>query len=195
MIIAIIPAKKDSNRMPDKNMRVLLGRPLLEYAIDYAKQSRRISRIYVSTDDMAIADFAESQGVKVVSRPEILGGETPLLDVYRHALNTMKLKAVETVAGVQADHPDRNISLDVALDKYEDEGFDCLYSKDANGHKNGAHSIMSDLPTIFSSSPGLNPPPGRTQSKSSMLILVPAERSFIATIDLRVDSMAFFSPS
>tara|TARA_Y100000031_G_scaffold122314_1_gene137131 strand:- start:791 stop:1345 length:555 start_codon:yes stop_codon:yes gene_type:complete len=143
MIIAIIPAKKDSNRMPDKNMRVLLGRPLLEYAIDYAKQSRRISRIYVSTDDMAIADFAESQGVKVVSRPEILGGETPLLDVYRHALNTMKLKAVETVAGVQADHPDRNISLDVALDKYEDEGFDCLYSKDANGHKNGAHSIMS----------------------------------------------------
>jgi|TARA_B100002003_G_C13947823_1_gene459704 CMP-N-acetylneuraminic acid synthetase len=143
MIIAIIPTKKNSNRMPDKNMRVLLGRPLLEHAIDYVKQSRRISRIYVSTDNVAIADFAESQGVKVVSRLEILGGETPLIDVYRHALNTMKLKDVKTVAGVQVDHPDRNISMDEALDKYEDEGLDCLYSKDAHGRKNGAHSIMS----------------------------------------------------
>ena len=143
MIIAIIPAKKDSNRLPDKNMRPLLGRPMLEHAINYAKQSNRLSQIYVSTDDKAIADFTECQGVEVIIRPPSLGGETPLLDVYRHALNILLPKNVETVVGVQVDHPDRNISLDEALEIYEHNGLDYLYSKDVHGQKNGAHFILS----------------------------------------------------
>lgn len=143
MIIAIIPAKKDSNRMLNKNMRILLGKPLIEYAIDYARQSKRAVRIFVSTDCKEISDFAESHGVEVISRPQSLGGETPLIDVYKHTLETLGLKEVQTVAGVQADHPDRNVSLDEALDNYEKGELDNLYSKDAKGQKNGAHFIMS----------------------------------------------------
>lgn len=143
MIIAIIPAKKDSNRMPNKNMRVLLGKPLIEHTIDYVRQSKRVVRIFVSTDCKQIADLAESHGVEVVFRPESLGGETPLIDVYKHALEILGLKEVQTVAGVQADHPDRNVSLDEALDKYEKGELDNLYSKDAKDQKNGAHYIMS----------------------------------------------------
>ena len=41
MIIAIIPAKGYSKRLQNKNMRLLLGKPMLQYAIDYAKQSKR----------------------------------------------------------------------------------------------------------------------------------------------------------
>ena len=143
MIIAIIPAKKGSNRLPEKNMRLLMGKPMIQYALDYVKQSKRISKIYVSTDDVAIADFAKAQGVAVVFRPESLGGETPLLDVYRHALNTLKLSGIETVAGVQPDHPDRTITLDQALEIYETQNLDVLFSKDAKGQKNGAHSVMN----------------------------------------------------
>ena len=143
MIIAIIPAKKDSKRLPGKNMRSLLGRPMLDYAIDYAKQSRRVSKIYVSTDDNTISDYSKSNAVDVIKRPATLVGETALLDVYKHVLSELFSENVETVVSVQVDHPDRSISLDEALKIYEDQGLDYLYSTDANGTKNGAHFIVS----------------------------------------------------
>jgi CMP-N-acetylneuraminic acid synthetase len=143
MIIAIIPAKGESKRLKNKNMQLLLGKPMIQYAVDYAKQSKRISKIYVTTDNDTIAEYAESQDLDVIIRSSNLGGETPLLDVYYHAINMRKINKLETVAGIQPDHPDRNYTLDEALDKYENDALDCLYSKDGKGQKNGAHSIMS----------------------------------------------------
>ncbi len=143
MIIAIIPAKGGSKRLKKKNMQLLLGKPMIQYTLDYAKQSKKISKIYVSTDDDIIASYADSQDLNVIHRSFNLGGETPLLDVYYHAIKIRKINKLETVAGIQPDHPDRNFSLDEVLDKYENDALDCLYSKDAKGQKNGAHSIMS----------------------------------------------------
>ena len=143
MIIAIIPAKGGSKRLHNKNMQILLGKPMLQYAIDYTKECKKVSRIYLSTDDKSIAEYGFSKGIEVIDRPTSLGGETPLLDVYYHAINMRKINKLETVAGIQPDHPDRNYTLDEALDKYENDALDCLYSKDGKGQKNGAHSIMS----------------------------------------------------
>ena len=55
MIIGIIPAKGQSSRLPNKNMSLINGRPMLEFTIDYAKQSTRLSKLYVSTEDETIA--------------------------------------------------------------------------------------------------------------------------------------------
>jgi len=143
MIIAIIPAKGGSTRLPNKNMHLLFGKPMLQYAIGYTKASKKISKIYISTDDNTIAEYAKSQEIEVILRSESLGGETPLIDVYQHALKTLELDNIKTVVGVQPDHPDRNISLDESLKYFEENNLDLLYSKEANGNKNGAHYIMN----------------------------------------------------
>ena len=142
MIIAIIPAKGDSRRVPNKNMQLLLGKPLLQHAIEYAKNSNKLSKIFVSTDDSNIAEFSNSKGIEVIMRSKNLGGETPLIDVLKHALCEVLHPDIHTVVCIQPDHPDRIITLDQVIEKYNDENLDCLNSKDAKGKGNGAHSIM-----------------------------------------------------
>ena len=141
-VIAIIPAKGISTRLAGKNMRYLLGKTLLEHAIDYIKESTRITRFYVSTDDEIIAETGRSLKAEIIMRPTRLTGDTPLVEVYRHALAGLDIDQIEVMAGVQVDHPDRNISLDEALERFESEQADRLYSIDAQGKKNGAHLIM-----------------------------------------------------
>jgi CMP-N-acetylneuraminic acid synthetase len=142
MIIAIIPAKGGSNRLPKKNMYPLLGKPMLHYAIEFAKKSKLISKFYISTDNKSIAEYAKSRGIEVIIRSTELGGDTPLIDVYKHAFDTLQLKNVVTVVGVQPDHPDRNISLDESLEYYNNQKLDYLASTEKDGTKNGAHNIM-----------------------------------------------------
>tara|TARA_B100000315_G_C14585437_1_gene592746 strand:- start:1906 stop:2466 length:561 start_codon:yes stop_codon:yes gene_type:complete len=143
MIIAIIPAKGYSNRLPNKNMHPLLGKPLLQYAIDFAQASKKVSNIYISTDDETIIEYAVSQKIEFIKRDAALGGETPLIDVYRHALNTLKIKNISIVVGVQPDHPDRNVLLDDSLEYFESHQLDFMLSTDSDGTKNGAQNIMS----------------------------------------------------
>ena len=143
MIVAIIPAKGGSTRLPNKNMAPLNGRPMLDYSIDQALACDRIEEIYVSTDSDAIAEHAAARGVKVIRRPETLGGDVPLNDVIRHAFDHMGGVDVSTLVCLQPDHPDRNLSIDEVLDTFIREGADRLYCTEADGTKNGAHYVTS----------------------------------------------------
>jgi CMP-N-acetylneuraminic acid synthetase len=144
MIVIVIPAKGGSNRLPNKNMAPINGRPMIDYAIDDALASRRAGAVYVSTDSDAIAAFAASRNIPVLRRPETLGGEVPIIDVYRHALATMPDgDKVTVVVGLQPDHPDRNVSVDESIAIFECENADVLASTEANGTKNGAHYVLS----------------------------------------------------
>ena len=58
MIIAVIPAKGFSRRLKGKNMIAVNGNPLLFHTIEYAKKSKLINKIFVSTDDKKIEDYA-----------------------------------------------------------------------------------------------------------------------------------------
>jgi len=64
-IIAIIPARGGSKRVPDKNIRLLAGKPLVAYTIAAALESGLFGRVVVSTDSMAIADVARQCGAEV----------------------------------------------------------------------------------------------------------------------------------
>ena len=143
MILAVIPAKGGSNRLPGKNMLPINGRPLLDYSVDAARASKRVGRIVVSTDDDAIDAHARKLGLEVVRRPESLGGETPIIEVYRHCLNELNDASVTVVVGLQPDHPDRDLSVDETLLIFERDGADRLMSTEANGTKNGAHYVLS----------------------------------------------------
>ena len=144
MIIAVIPAKGGSKRLPHKNMVSLNGKPMLQYSIDYVKVCSLVDELYVSTDSDDIENFSKSMGVNVIRRPVSLGGDTPIIEVYRHALSKVKNRElVKIVVGVQPDHPDRNIVLEEAINLFKDKKVDRLISTDQQGKKNGAHYILS----------------------------------------------------
>lgn len=64
-IIAIITARGGSKRIPRKNIKPFLGKPMLNYAIDACKDSGIFSEIMVSTDSDEIAEIAINNGAKV----------------------------------------------------------------------------------------------------------------------------------
>jgi N-acylneuraminate cytidylyltransferase len=64
-IIALIPARSGSERVPGKNIRPLAGHPLLAYAIATARQAGIFERVVCSTDSTEIADVARRYGAEV----------------------------------------------------------------------------------------------------------------------------------
>lgn len=62
--IAIIPARGGSKRIPRKNIRAFLGRPVLAWSIAAARDSGLFERIIVSTDDPEIAEVAAAEGAE-----------------------------------------------------------------------------------------------------------------------------------
>ncbi len=69
-VIAIIPAKGSSARIPRKNIRSFHGKPIISYSIEAAKRSELFSRIIVSTDDNEIAEVSLGYGAKVFRRTQ-----------------------------------------------------------------------------------------------------------------------------
>lgn len=63
--IAIIPARGGSKRIPRKNIRPFLGKPIIAYSIETALASNLFDEVMVSTDDAEIASIAKSYGAKV----------------------------------------------------------------------------------------------------------------------------------
>lgn len=63
--IAIIPARGGSKRIPRKNIKDFLGKPIIAYSIEAAIASNLFDEIMVSTDDIEIAEIAIKYGAKV----------------------------------------------------------------------------------------------------------------------------------
>ena len=144
MIIAIIPAKGVSKRLPNKNMSILNGQPMINYALNYVKKSKIVDKAYISTDSDIIDEHCLKLGWDVIRRPVSLGGETPIIEVYKHALNSIvNNNIVDILVGVQVDHPDRNINIDDTINLFLENKADRLISTEINGTKNGAHYILS----------------------------------------------------
>ncbi len=68
-IIGWIAAKGGSKRLPGKNVKMLLGKPMIAYAIEACVGSKYISRTFVSTDDAKIKEVSLKYGAEVINRP------------------------------------------------------------------------------------------------------------------------------
>lgn len=89
-ILAVIPARGGSRGIPDKNVVLLAGRPLLTHTIDTALAVGEFDRIVVSTNDPKIAAVAEACGVSVVRRPDDLAtADAPTEWAVLHALDSI----------------------------------------------------------------------------------------------------------
>ena len=88
-VTAFIPARMGSKRLTDKNLRILGGRSLTEWAIKSGKESNIIDEVIVSTDSERVSSIGKRCQInKVIRRPpELAGDDTSTAEVITHALN------------------------------------------------------------------------------------------------------------
>ncbi|MGB9437323.1 MAG: acylneuraminate cytidylyltransferase family protein [Desulfobacterales bacterium] len=91
-IVALIPARAGSKRVPDKNIRRLAGHPLIAYSIAAALQSKIFKAVIVSTDSDRYADIARHYGAEVpFLRPAKIAGDTsPDIDWVAYTLDRLR---------------------------------------------------------------------------------------------------------
>lgn len=91
-VLAFIPAREGSKRIPGKNTKDFLGKPLIAYAIESALQSPHITRTIVCTESESIATIAKQYGAEVpFMRPqEMAGDESSVMDSMLYTLEKLK---------------------------------------------------------------------------------------------------------
>jgi pseudaminic acid cytidylyltransferase len=92
MNIAIIPARGGSRRIPGKNIKLFVGKPIIAYSIEAAKASQVFDRIIVSTDSDEIAQVAIAYGAEIpfIRPKELSDDHTPTAPVIAHAIHWFK---------------------------------------------------------------------------------------------------------
>ena len=138
--IAIIPARGGSKRIPEKNIKLFAGLPLLAHSILYAQQNETlIDEIYVSTDIVEIKKIAIQYGAKVIDRPEHLSGDLePTITALKHVLESIDCSDVESVVLLQPTNPLRPQDLlKQAFEIYNNSNCDSLFTVSRNYQKFG----------------------------------------------------------
>lgn len=110
-LLAVIPARGGSKRVPGKNVRLLHGKPALQYTIDAALHSKLFERVIVSTDEQKIADLAISLGAEApfLRSAELSDDFTPASDVTIDALaRADSISRVKAVCQLMPNCPLRN---------------------------------------------------------------------------------------
>jgi len=117
-VLAIVPARSGSKRIPNKNIKLLANKPLIAYSIEYALSERAIDRVIVSTDSEQILALSKKYGAEApFLRPlEISTDEANDASCVLHALNFMKADGYqpEFIVYLRPTQPFRNYG-DVGL--------------------------------------------------------------------------------
>jgi N-acylneuraminate cytidylyltransferase len=133
MCIALIFARGGSKGLPNKNIKNLLGKPLLGRAIEQAKAVRRITRVVVSTDSDEIAKIALDYGAEILfKRPKELAlDNSPEWHSWQHALREIeKIEGIlpEVMISIPTTAPMRSIlDIENCLDEFEKGGADIVF--------------------------------------------------------------------
>lgn len=121
-VLAVVPARGGSKGVPGKNVRPLVGRPLLAYTSDCIRASRRITRALLSSDDAEILAVGRQLGLEApFVRPASLAGDhVPSADVALHALGHVEQEEGEVYDAVVLLEPTAPLrtaeDIDAALD-------------------------------------------------------------------------------
>lgn len=150
-VVAIIPAKGDSKRVPSKNLRMMFGKPLVAWAIEAAKNSAKIERVIVSTNDEEIARVAKKYGAEVpfMEPVEIAAGGGNIEGALLHAVEWLKKNenyVPDAVVLLQTTNPLRRSSdLDAAIKQFKKSGADSTIGVcEALGNHNPHWMLVED---------------------------------------------------
>jgi len=130
--LAIIPARKNSKRIKNKNLKKIKRRTLFHHTLDAAKRVRNISKIVVTTDIKKLLK-KDTKKIIYIKRPKKLSKdssttESAISHSLKHLKETKKI-IPKNIILLQPTSPYRN-SLDIirSIKKYEKEKYDSLFS-------------------------------------------------------------------
>ena len=113
--VAFIPARKNSKRLPGKNIKKLNGLPLIKHSIEFARNLKFVDDIVISTDDKKIINmYKKSKIIKIFKRPKILSGDkakTVNVVIYTAKKYEKKFSKIETIILLQPTSPFRSKKL------------------------------------------------------------------------------------
>jgi len=142
-----ICARGGSQGVKKKNIRPLLGKPLVAHTIQCALEWGKASRVIVSTDSEEIARVAQEYGAEVpFLRPaDLAHGDVPKLAVIRHALRTLEQDTqpqFDVVVDLDATAPLRHVSdIESAFRLFQERRALTLLSV-VNARKNPYYNVV-----------------------------------------------------
>lgn len=109
-VLAFIPARAGSKGIPHKNMRLVGGKPLVQYTLEAARDCPEVDSIFISTDDADVVEVAASLGLEVpYNRPATVSGDrTSMFDTVRDGLEWLQAqggKLPDVIALLQPTSP------------------------------------------------------------------------------------------
>lgn len=125
MILGLIPARGGSKGVPDKNIKMICGKPLIVWTIEHALQSELLDKIIVSTDSEEIAAIARQNRAHVMMRPKELATDTASTqDVMAY---TLKHIPADILVLLQPTSPCRSRGLiDECIHEFIQNDYDSL---------------------------------------------------------------------
>lgn len=120
-VLCIIPARGGSKGIPRKNIKHLLGKPLITWSIEVANNSKLIDKTVLSTEDKEIKDIGLKYGIPVIDRPKEFAEDTSTMwSVINHVISTLAPKYnPNAVVVLQPTSPIRNINtIDECIKKF-----------------------------------------------------------------------------
>ena len=132
-ILGIIPARGGSKAIPKKNIKILNGKPLIQYTIEAAKSAKKLTSLILSSDDEEIIEVAKKLNVEVpFVRPKYLAEDkSPTLGVIQHALKFYAEQNIyfDAVCLLQVTSPFKTGKfIDEAIKRFIESDCDALVS-------------------------------------------------------------------
>lgn len=150
-MLAIIPARGGSKGLPNKNIKLLNGKPLICYTIEAALKCPEITHVFVSTDSKEIAEVAKIAGAWIPDlRPSDLSSDTASsIDVYRYSLEYLKNNFnlnFESFIVLQPTSPLRSAEdINLAIKLFKDRNADSVISYTKESHPIYWHKKINDF--------------------------------------------------
>jgi N-acylneuraminate cytidylyltransferase len=128
--VAVIPARKGSEGIKNKNITDVCGKPLIAWSILHASLAEEVDSVWVTSDGDNILDIASQYGANIIKRPENLSTSSASSEsAWLHAIDEIEkeIGTVDTVIGMQPTSPIRE-SIDVsnAINFFYKESLDSL---------------------------------------------------------------------
>jgi N-acylneuraminate cytidylyltransferase len=163
VILAVIPARGGSKRLPRKNITPFGGRPLLSWSVELCKHLPQVTACVVSTEDDEIAAAATTAGAKVIDRPaDLAGDDSSITKVLIHAAEVAQSDGLkfDAVMLLQPTNPLRPVDMvERAIARFMSEPCDSLIAVSARAIKTGRMESGAFVPNYVPDTPSARTAP------------------------------------
>lgn len=149
-MIAIVPARGGSKGLPGKNIKDLLGKPMIVYTIEEALKSKYITEVIISTDCKEIEAVAIKYGAKSpFLRPEYLASDSAkAIDNYIYTIDRLNKEFAYDIKDfvlLQPTSPLRTVEdIDKSIELFKDKNADSVVSYTEEHHPIEWHKYITE---------------------------------------------------